>query len=293
MPWIQLVIDVSPAQSEPLEDRLLELGAASVTYLDKADQPIYEPLPGEMPLWSQTTLTAMFEAQTDVSLIIDALKSDLGFNLPSHKVEILEDKDWVREWMKDYHAICFGERLWICPSWQQPPEPKAVNLMLDPGLAFGSGTHPTTALCMRWLDGQELTGKTVIDYGCGSGVLAVAALLLGASNAHCVDIDPQALIATLDNANRNKLDLASIHTAIPKEFDTSITAEVVIANILATPLIELSELIASLVQPNGDLILSGILPQQADMVMQAYAQWINFEPPLEDDGWIRLTGKKQ
>jgi ribosomal protein L11 methyltransferase len=146
---------------------------------------------------------------------------------------------------------------------------------------------------MRWLDGQELTGKTIIDYGCGSGVLAVAALLLGATSAHCVDIDPQALIATIDNANRNKLDLANIHTAIPKDFDTSTTAEVVIANILATPLIELSELIASLVQPNGDLILSGILPQQADMVMQAYAQWIDFEPPLEYDGWIRLTGKKQ
>ena len=235
----------------------------------------------------------MFEAETDITAVIAALKPVLDFDLPTYKIEILEDKDWVREWMKDYHAICFGKRLWICPSWQQPPEPKAVNLMLDPGLAFGSGTHPTTTLCMRWLDGQELTDKTIIDYGCGSGVLAVAALLLGATSAHCVDIDPQALIATIDNANRNKLDLANIHTAIPKDFDTSTTAEVVIANILATPLIELSELIASLVQPNGDLILSGILPQQADMVMQAYAQWIDFEPPLEDDGWIRLTGKKQ
>jgi|TARA_B110000902_G_scaffold267258_1_gene359601 ribosomal protein L11 methyltransferase len=293
MPWIQLIIDVTPTQTEALEDGLLELGAASVTYQDKADQPIYEPLPGETPLWNKTTLTAMFEAETDITSVIAALKPALGFDLPKHKVEILEDKDWVREWMKDYHAICFGQRLWICPSWQQPPEPSAVNLMLDPGLAFGSGTHPTTALCMRWLDGQELTGKTVIDYGCGSGVLAVAALLLGASSAHCVDIDPQALIATLDNANRNKLDLAKIYTAIPADFDTSTSAEVVIANILATPLIELSSLIASLVKPQGDLILSGILPQQAATVMQAYAQWIDFEPPLEDDGWIRLAGKKQ
>ncbi|MFQ3324952.1 MAG: ribosomal protein L11 methyltransferase [Pseudomonadales bacterium] len=293
MPWIQLVIDVIPAQTEVLEDCLLELGAASVTYQDKADQPIYEPLPGETPLWNKTTLTAMFEAETDITSVIAALKPVLNFDLPTHKIEILEDKDWVREWMKDYHAICFGTRLWICPSWQQPPEPDAVNLMLDPGLAFGSGTHPTTALCMRWLDGKDLTGKTVIDYGCGSGILAVAALLLGASSAHCVDIDPQALTATLDNANRNKLDLAKIHTAIPADFDTNTNAEVVIANILATPLIELSRLIAGLVQPQGDLILSGILPKQADTVMQAYAQWIDFEPPLEDDGWIRLTGKKQ
>lgn len=293
MPWIQLIIDVTPAQSEPLENRLLELGAASVTYQDKADQPIYEPLPGETPLWSQTTLTAMFEAQTDIRVVIDLLMTDLDFNKPNYKVDILEDKDWVREWMKDYHPICFGDRLWICPSWQQPPEPTAVNLMLDPGLAFGSGTHPTTALCMHWLDKKELSEKTVIDYGCGSGILAVAALLLGANRAHCVDIDPQALTATLDNAKRNKLDLSRIHTAIPKDFDTDITAEVVIANILATPLIELSELIASLVQPNGDLILSGILPQQADTVMQAYAKWIDFEPPLEDNGWIRLAGKKQ
>ncbi|MEH6548986.1 MAG: 50S ribosomal protein L11 methyltransferase [Pseudomonadales bacterium] len=292
MPWIQLQFEIEPAQSEALEDAMLLLGCSAVTFEDRADQAIYEPLPGTTPLWSETRLTGLFDAETDMQSLLVQLDGLCG-PLPRHRVEILEDKDWEREWMIDYHAMCFGQRLWICPSWQEPPEPTAVNLMLDPGLAFGSGTHPTTGLCMEWLDANNCTDKHIIDYGCGSGVLAVAALLLGARQAIGVDIDPQALIATQENARRNGIQSERLHTYVPDQFATDVEADIVLANILAGPLIELSSIISQLVKPGGQLVLSGILPQQAEQVAAAYAPWIQLAPATERDGWVRLDGTRR
>lgn len=194
--------------------------------------------------------------------------------------------------MDHYHAMSFGKRLWICPSWQTPPDPKAVNLMLDPGLAFGTGTHQTTALCLQWLDGADLTGKTVLDYGCGSGVLGVAALLLGAKSVLAVDNDPQALAATRDNAGRNgcadrlRVRLPDLRVAIEP-------VDVVLANILAGPLIQLAPLLSASLKPGAYLVLAGLLEEQAKAVMAAYEPVVTFLPSVSHEGWWRLVGQRQ
>lgn len=205
MPWIQIKLNATNDNAEQIGDMLMEeTGALSVTFLDAQDTPVFEPLPGETRLWGDTDILALYDAEADTQFIIEQTKnSNLlpeGF---AYKVEQLEDKDWEREWMDNFHPMKFGERLWICPSWRDVPEPDAVNVMLDPGLAFGTGTHPTTALCLEWLEGLDLSGKTVIDFGCGSGILAIAAIKLGAEKVIGIDIDPQALIASKDNAERN------------------------------------------------------------------------------------------
>ncbi|WP_304164864.1 50S ribosomal protein L11 methyltransferase, partial [Lonsdalea britannica] len=201
MPWIQLKINTSGAHAEPLGDALVESGAVSVTFQDTHDTPVFEPLPGETRLWGDTDVIGLYDAETDMKVVVAILEQEplLGAGF-KHKIEQLEDKDWEREWMDNFHPMQFGERLWICPSWRDIPDPNAVNVMLDPGLAFGTGTHPTTALCLQWLDGLDLQGKTVIDFGCGSGILAIAALKLGAARAIGIDIDPQAIQASRDNA---------------------------------------------------------------------------------------------
>jgi ribosomal protein L11 methyltransferase len=203
MPWLQLKM-ISPRKLvESLEDSLLASGAASVTLQDNADQPIFEPGLGETPLWDNVCITGLFDAEIDTQKVISIASKKFGATLPEFRWELLEDKDWEREWMKNYHAIRCGERLWICPSWQQPPEPEKVNLMLDPGLAFGTGTHPTTFMCLEWIDAQVLQGMNVVDYGCGSGILGIATLLLGAKRVIGVDIDPQALLATTERTSRS------------------------------------------------------------------------------------------
>jgi len=204
MAWIQFIFDSTPDAAERLSDALSECGAAAVTFQDNADQPIYEPEIGTTPLWAATNVVALFDAEQDIDTVINALSHKLRPQaVPNYRIEAVEDKDWVREWMDSFQPICFGERLWICPSWLSPVEPDAVNIMLDPGLAFGTGTHPTTALCLNWLDQADVKDKYVIDYGCGSGILAIAAALLGAKKVIGVDTDPQALEATQANAARN------------------------------------------------------------------------------------------
>lgn len=292
MAWLQLIIDTPPAQAEQIEDRLLALGACSVTYRDAADQPLFEPGPGEVKLWDALQLVGLFTDDHNEAHLRSALLAVLGdaFTQAIHS-ETLPDEVWERRWMSHFHPMRFGERLWICPSWAEPPA-EGVILQLDPGLAFGTGTHPTTALCLTWLDGQSLTGRRVIDYGCGSGILAIAALALGAAHALAVDNDPQALQATLDNAARNQCqDRLTVQTVATAGTALGATTDVVMANILAGPLRELAPTILPLLAPGGQLVLSGILADQADAVMAAYAPTVQFDEPVTVDGWVRLTGR--
>ncbi len=236
MPWIQIKLNATNDNAEAIGDMLMEeTGAVSVTFLDAKDTPVFEPLPGETRLWGDTDVVALYEADMDTSLILQQIKASNmlaeGF---AHKVEQVEDKDWEREWMDNFHPMQFGRRLWICPSWREVPDPQAVNVMLDPGLAFGTGTHPTTALCLEWLDNLDLSGKTVIDFGCGSGILAIAAIKLGAAKVIGIDIDPQALLASKDNAARNGVE-DQIEVYLPKDQPEGLVADVVVANILAKP----------------------------------------------------------
>lgn len=292
MNWLQIIFSCTPEHTEALEDALLAEGALSITYQDAADQPLLEPGVGEMPLWNQIQFSALFTADVDTDAILVSMQSQLDFGLPRFRIEIVEKKDWERAWMDHYHAMPFGERLWICPSWQSPPDPKAVNLMLDPGLAFGTGTHQTTALCLQWLDAADLTDKTVLDYGCGSGVLGVAALLLGAKSVLAVDNDPQALVATRDNAERNgcadrlRVRLPDVTLAIEP-------VDVVLANILAGPLIQLAPLLSAGLKPGAYLVLAGLLEEQAEAVMAAYEPAVTFLPSSQYEGWLRLVGQRQ
>lgn len=291
MPWLQLRIDSSREQASDIEDAMLGAGAASVTLEDNADQPIFEPALGETPLWQETRVTGLFDAATDTTAVDQAMQSELGkaFNAHWH---LLEDKDWEREWMQYYHPIQCAERFWICPSWIDAPDPSAVNLRLDPGLAFGTGTHPTTFLCLQWLAQQNLQGKTLLDYGCGSGILGISGLLLGADSALGVDIDPQALLASRDNAERNDLPADAFPVYLPEHAPTE-AADVVLANILAGPLVELAPQLTALTRPGGKLCLSGILASQADTVIAAYDHAFAFAATAEKDGWVRLAAEKR
>lgn len=292
MPWLQVRLAITPEQAETYEDALLEVGAVSVTFMDAEDQPIFEPDLGTTPLWSHTHLLALFEADTDETALIAHLQLLCGGSLPEHHVERIEDQDWERSWMDNFQPMRFGRRLWIVPSWHAAPEPDAVNLLLDPGLAFGTGTHPTTALCLEWLDGQELQGCKVLDFGCGSGILAIAALLLGAPQAVGTDIDPQALEASRDNASRNGIDPARFPVYLPADLPQQ-PADVVVANILAGPLVSLAPQITALVKGGGRLALSGILAEQAEEVRAAYAGAFDLDPTASKDGWVRISGIKR
>ena len=291
MSWVILHVDTRRDQCDTLEEMLLSLGAVSVTLTDNADQPLLEPGVGETPLWDAVRLSAMFNADTNSKAIIQLLEQQFTDTAGSWRAEILEDKDWVRSWMDSYQPLQMGQRLWICPGWLEPPAADAVNLMLDPGLAFGTGTHPTTALCLNWLDAQHLAAKSMIDYGCGSGILAIAALMLGARHATGIDNDPQAILASRQNAERNQLSDAQLTLLLPENASDLEAADVVVANILAGPLADLAGRITRLVKPGGSLCLSGILEAQAASVMAAYPLF-TFEPAAVDDGWVRLVARK-
>ncbi|AIR84735.1 MULTISPECIES: 50S ribosomal protein L11 methyltransferase [Erwiniaceae] len=293
MPWIQIKINSTGENAEPLSDALMDVGAVSVTFQDTHDNPVYEPLPGETRLWGDTDVIGLFDAETEMDDVVAELSQHplLGSHF-HHKIEQIEDKDWEREWMDNFHPMRFGERLWICPSWRDVPDPNAVNVMLDPGLAFGTGTHPTTSLCLTWLDGLDLQGKTVIDFGCGSGILAIAALKLGASQAIGIDIDPQAIQASRDNAERNGVsDRLSLY--LPHQQPENLQADVVVANILAGPLRELAPLISVLPKTGGHLGLSGVLASQAEGVCEAYVERFELDPVAEKEEWCRITGVRR
>ncbi len=291
MPWIQLKLQASSKLAPKAEDFLMDLGAVAITLQDSGDQPLFEPPPGATPLWDDITVTALFEAEANVELAAVALQNRFPDLQGPFRIEALEDKDWEREWMDNYHPMRFGQRLWVVPTWREAPEPDAVIMKLDPGLAFGTGTHPTTALCLEWLDGAPLQNAEVVDYGCGSGILAIAALLLGARQVVGVDNDPQALLATRQNAERNdvqdRLDIVS-----PERFKGA-PCDVLVANILAGPLVELAPRLSGLVKPGGCIALSGILDHQAQSVLDAYAPYFDLAPVSQREEWVRISGTRR
>lgn len=295
MSWIQIRIHAHRDQAEAAEDALMESGSLSVTLEDDADQPILEPELGTTPIWDNTQVIGLFEATrnpTQLSAELNAIfKLKTKQDLPAHKIEILEDKDWVRAWMEDYHPMQFGQRLWVCPSWREPPEKNAVNLMLDPGLAFGTGTHPTTSLCLKFLDREVEGGELVVDFGCGSGILGIAALLLGAKRMVGTDIDPQALLATEDNAGRNNIARDTYDVYLPQD-TPAVEADITVANILAGPLEQLAPTIAGLTRSGGKLALSGLLKEQAETISRCYSEWFTMNAPEVEGDWVVLTGVK-
>ncbi len=293
MPWLQIHL-VTGKEQAPLVELLFEnLGALSVTLGDAADEPLLEPKPGELPLWQETVVTGLFEVERDAEALRLQIEGTLRPGaIRGLRLERLEDQAWERAWLDQFRPMRFGERLWICPTGQpRPDDPGAVVVDLDPGLAFGTGTHPTTALCLRWLDRADLVGRRVIDFGCGSGVLAIAALKLGAGEAIGIDHDPQALLATRDNAAKNRVaDRLRVYGSNDAPDDR---AEVLLANILAGTLIELAPLITERVLPGGELILSGILADQATAVSAAYEPAFDMAEPELLEGWVLLAGRRR
>ncbi len=292
MTWHQISVITTEELAPRLADFFDKLGAVSVTYMDAEDEPVYEPAIGETKIWSNTEVIALYEMDAEPELIKNQVYATFKpEQLHNYRHEIIEDQEWERAWMEFYKPMKFADKLWVCPTDQEQYESGTVCLTLDPGLAFGTGTHPTTALCLEWLASHDLAGKTVIDYGCGSGILAVAAILLDATAAHAVDIDPQAITATQSNALKNRVQ-DKVTCYLPEQF-TPFQADVVLANILAKPLIEMAEQISNLVAPGSHLVLSGILHEQAESVMKAYQAYIIFEAPVQQEDWIRLEGVKR
>ena len=292
-PWLQLTLEAIEHRSEQLEDALLRAGALAVTLEDAGDQPVLEPAPGETPLWARTRITGLFDAQTDIEVVKGRLRCFLGASmLPECRLTQLEERNWVRAWMDHFHPMRFGQRLWVCPKSQTPPEPEAINIRLDPGLAFGTGTHPTTALCLEWLDGANLTGQTVLDYGCGSGILAIAAAKLGVKRVWAVDIDPQALLASDGNAAENEVE-DRIELAEPTDLPTNLCVDVLLANILAGVLVRLTAEFGRRVKPGGQLVLSGILESHADAVRAAFDRDFSFGPIRRREDWVLLEGVRR
>ena len=290
MAWIQLTLATDKANNEQAEEVLLDAGALSVTFKDAEDKPVLEPAPGETPLWDKLIITGLFAAETDIDVLKQHINKNLGTEI-NLRIEPLEEKDWVRAWMDNYKPMQFGNRLWVCPKHLQPPQPDAVNLMLDPGLAFGTGTHPTTSLCLQWLNDASLKNKSVLDYGCGSGVLAIAALLLDAQHCDAVDIDPQALEASIENARANNV-IDKISVMMPEQLEQQ-QYDVVIANILSGPLTMLAERLSDKIKTGGHIVLSGILESQSADIQNAYQNWFILDPVVSDHEWIRITGTKK
>ncbi len=293
MSWIQITTTVPEALVEPLYEALMSTGALSVTQAEGGQEEIFEPELGTTPLWADTRVTGLFEADTDGEAVVRQLVAALPqLKAGQFKVEILEDKDWVRAWMDQFQPMRFGRRLWIVPSWCQPPEPEAVNLLLDPGMAFGTGTHPTTAMCLHWLDAHPPIGQRVIDYGTGSGVLAIAAARLGASAVHGTDIDPQAITASRANAERNRVTL---DLRLVNDFEAAPPppADLLMANILSGPLRQLAPTLCAHLRPGGTLILSGLLTEQAAALIDTYrACGVDLALADTQDGWALLAGRK-
>ena len=291
MPWLQFSLHVPGDQADAVSAVIDEAGALSVTILDAADEPLLEPLPGETPLWRRTRIVALFEPGADPRPLQQTLRGLLEMPALQLQVEQLDDRDWSTTWRDTFGAMCFGRHLWVCPVGEDPAQTDAVVVHLDPGLAFGTGTHATTALCLQWLDAHPPAGLSVIDYGCGSGILAIAAHKLGAQGVVAVDIDPQALQATRENALRNQIN-ARLSVVFPQDLDTG-PVDVLLANILANPLIEHAAALAGLVKQGGNIVLTGILAEQADAVMAAYRQWFDFSAPVQREEWILLVARRK
>jgi ribosomal protein L11 methyltransferase len=292
MAWWQLSVHCNADELEQTENSLLALGAVSITLSDAEDEPIYEPLPGDTPVWQHSIITGMF----DQSHQLEALYDNLLQLLPDHQVatarkSILEEQDWERIHLQHFKPIQCAENLWIVPSWLQAPDPTAVNIQLDPGLAFGTGSHPTTALCLAWMADKKFNNQTVIDYGCGSGILSIAACKLGAKMVYGVDIDPQAVDASIENGRRNGIDPGQLKVSLVSKLDIK-KVDLLIANILSGPLVELAPKFASMIKPNGIILLSGILKTQVNDIKCAYQTWFDLELETIQEDWVRISGTK-
>lgn len=290
--WLQLVCQTNQQSHAIIENAMESANALSITFQDAKDTPVLEPLPGETPLWDELIITALFDYDTDLSKLTNTLEIHREeWHVVNVLVETIEDQDWERVWMKDFHPMLFGDNLWIYPSNHEVPEDDSVKILLDPGLAFGTGTHPTTSLCLEWLDQNPPTDKNVIDYGCGSGILALAAAKLGSKHIVATDIDPQALIATYDNMERNQINKNIIQCYLPDDCPKE-PVDLLLANILCGPLCELFPLFASLTRSGGQLVLSGILSEQKEQILDTYsAEFIDFEIKILDD-WARISAIK-
>ncbi len=304
MAWQQLHLQCEKANVDLAEALLLEAGALSIALDDAGDQPLFEPLPGESPLWDEVILTGLFDASAENGSrqAVEQLSHEIAAEVNASRIWLtaVADKDWEREWMSHYHPIECANDLWIVPNWLTPPKPEATNIIMDPGLAFGTGYHATTRLCLDWLTEQDLTDKVVIDYGCGSGILGVAALLLGAKHVYAVDIDPQAVLATNQNAARNNVE-GQLQAFLPDDFrafcaEQQVSAvNVIVANILAKPLISLAPYFATLIADKGRIVLAGLIESQTQQVSDAYSPYFALDAKhaytaQEDQHWQRLSG---
>lgn len=288
----QLTLKVSANEADALTDFLFEIGAVSVTFTDAGDAPIFEPSAASDIIWDDSILTALFQEQIDPETVLLELAKTFPECIGSCHLEELVEQAWERTCLEQFQPMQFGRHLWICPSWATPPDPAAVNIILDPGLAFGTGTHPTTALCLEWLDANSPANKTVIDYGCGSGILAIAAARLGASIVWGIDNHEQAVIATKENATRNYISATQLQVGTPEQLPP-MQADIVIANILALPLIELAPTLCQHVKVGGDIVLSGILAEQTALITETYSQYIEITDIAQREEWVRISGKKR
>ena len=298
MNWLRIHIELENSDPSPVEEALLKLGAVSIELSDAADDQtslgILEPAPGSTPLWPMLRISALFDDSIDATAISLAVAGAIDADpLPTMRFEPVADQDWIENWRQTLQPMKFGRNLWICPAGSTCPEPGATLIELDPGLAFGTGSHPTTALCLDWLANSDDRAGTVLDYGCGSGILSIAALVLGADHVLAVDFDEQALRATHDNCERNHVtDRLKISRPAAAHGDpgSGRTFDRIVANILSGTLIELAAELQSFSHTGTRIALSGILTDQSDDVTAAYRPWVEFEPPIERDGWTLLSG---
>ena len=298
MKWLQIHITVEQAQVDYTETLLSSLGAVSVTLDDAENQDLLEPLPGETPLWNNVIVTRIYAQEDDEEIDVAALITFINAQMPAAPVryEFLEDQAWERTWMDAYEPIQINENFWIVPEWMQAPDANAVNIKLDPGLAFGTGNHASTFLCLQWLGKIDVKDKIVIYYGCGSGILGVAALLLGAKKVYATDIDPQAVLATKQNAELNGV-LENLYVGLPEEFNAEFknqTADVFVANILASPLMALAAEFATLIKSEGEFALAGILEEQVADVSGVYSEFFDIlDVETREENWCRISGKRK
>ena len=297
MKWLQIHITVEKSQVEFTETLLESLGAVSVTLDDAENQDLLEPLPGETPLWNKVIVTGIYAQEDDEQIDVAALETFIRTQLPTEPMrsEFMEDQEWERTWMDAYEPIQIGEKYWIVPEWMEAPEADAVNIKLDPGLAFGTGNHASTFLCLQWLGKTDVKDKIVVDYGCGSGILGVAALLLGAKKVYATDIDPQAVLATQQNADLNGV-LDKLYVGLPEEFNKELAdqkADVFVANILAGPLMALAADFSTLIKSEGAFALAGVIEEQVDDVSRVYSEFFDILDVEKRDGhWCRISGKR-
>ncbi len=298
MKWLQIHITVEQAQVDFTETLLSSLGAVSVTLDDAENQDLLEPLPGETPLWNKVIVTGIYAQEEGEDIDVTALETFIRTQLPTEPMrsEFLEDQVWERSWMDYYEPIQIGEKYWIVPEWIEPPEADAVNIKLDPGLAFGTGNHASTFLCLQWLGKTDVKDKVVIDYGCGSGILGVAALLLGAKKVYATDIDPQAVLATKQNAELNGV-LENLYVGLPEEFNEEFKnqqADILVANILAGPLMSLAKEFSTLIKSEGEFALAGVIEEQVTDVSSIYSEFFDIvEVEKREETWCRISGSRK